>query len=563
MNRRLPQKLPDRLDRLQYRSCVELNRLISEYAAAPPLDGRITLPQEWTTLARARLGDEDATEVVERLSGHLDPGTDAAVKLAAKRMKAPTRWPQGVQGLQHLVNGGESPLGQWRTICLGQAEDIAGRAALVDTTTLASAMGLISGGDVPATPMTVLDLATLLNTLCVYDTVCYLENPTVSLRELETVFGPDLFIELPVESTAEPGADYAALGDIRNSLRALYKGRTVPWLNDLRKGRLGTAEQQKALVRAWETILARPCDPAWLLRDPDEGKSADYPDISWRSPTDLLLSDIASADSYALAREEELLMAQSRSGRRHSSNKKERSVLAQTSNARALFNTNLAEVLGVRYAANLPRIPILRYLSDATRGEITQLLRIPAAAAELADVFGNQIGPATREQPEFLEVPFFASYILQKSCTPMEIPEVLRSAREKTEVFRSRLTELNEQVKAGNGKARADLQAALKAEHGHQAWTARGFLQTVSSVLTLTVLLTDPGSHVLSAVAASLSGIVTADTIRPILGRARMQYELLGGLKPTVNSASAVDKLWGVADLESWAARTQSLASVT
>ncbi|TQC42323.1 hypothetical protein EEB14_49515 [Rhodococcus sp. WS4] len=338
--------------------------------------------------------------------------------------------------------------------------------------------------------MTVLDLATLLNALCVYDKVCFLENPTVGLRELETIFGQELFIELPVESTAEPGADYATLGDIRNPLRALYKGRTVPWLNDLRKGRLGTVEQQKALIRAWETILARPCDPAWLLRDPDEGKSTVYPDISWRSPTQLLLADIASADSRALAREEELLMAQTRSGRRHSSSEKERSVLAQTSNARALFNTNLAEVLGVRYAANLPRIPILRYLGEATRGEIAQLLRMPAAAAELADVFGNQIGPATREQPEFLEVPFFASYVFQKASTPGEIPEVLRSAREKSAVFRYRLIELNEQVKEGDGKARADLQAALKAEHGHRAWTARGFVQTVSSALTLTVLLT-------------------------------------------------------------------------
>ncbi|SEC36668.1 hypothetical protein SAMN04490220_1453 [Rhodococcus jostii] len=80
--------------------------------------------------------------------------------------------------------------------------------------------------------------------------------------------------------------------------------------------------------------------------------------------------------------------SETRSGHRHSSSNKERSVLAQTSNARAPFNTNVAEVPGVRYAANLPRIPILRYIGEATRGEIAQLLRMPAAAAELADVSG-------------------------------------------------------------------------------------------------------------------------------------------------------------------------------
>ncbi len=160
-------------------------------------------------------------------------------------------------------------------------------------------------------------------------------------------------------------------------------------------------------------------------------------------------------------------------------------------------------------------------------------------------------------------MPFFASYVFQKASAPRELPEVLRvGAREECGVP-YRLIELNEQVKVGDGKARADLQAAVKGEDGHRAWTALGFVQTVPSALTLTVLLTDLGSHVLSAVAVSLSGIVAADTIRPILGRARMQYELLGGLKPSVNSASAVDKLWGIADLEFWAARTQSLASLT
>jgi hypothetical protein len=88
----------------------------------------------------------------------------------------------------------------------------------------------------------------------------------------------------------------------------------VPWINDVRAGRLGTRKQRKAWVRAWTVILRRDCSPQWLLRDPDEGQSSEYHDV-WNSPATMLFDDIVAVMTEQLARTDHGIAPTDQSGR--------------------------------------------------------------------------------------------------------------------------------------------------------------------------------------------------------------------------------------------------------
>src|SRR5487761_1376999 len=162
-------------------------------------DGGFRLPDEWRLLALAVAGQPEGMEVVDRLA---PAGSDpvAALTATAARMRASRAWPAG--RVSAFVSDEDTPLGQWRTVCLGPRDDDGSRIALADTTTLFTALQMVrADDDALVTPLTVLDLAGFLDTACMYDRICFLENPHMSLAELEAAFGRDLFVELPVAST--------------------------------------------------------------------------------------------------------------------------------------------------------------------------------------------------------------------------------------------------------------------------------------------------------------------------------------------------------------------------
>jgi hypothetical protein len=256
-------------------------------------DGGYNLPSEWRFLARAEAGDPEAVETVARHTAGSDD--ESALRMAADRLKSPTDW----RAANALAVADDSHLGQWRTAFLGRSEGRTKRVALMDSTTLYTAVKLVDGDDVGlATPLTVLDLVTFLNTLCLYDRICFLRNPAVALHDLESRFGPELFVELPVEQAHLQAAGHGTLGDMREDLRGLYRWRTVPWINDVRQGRLGTKAQRQVWVDTLETILEGECDPDWLLRDPDEGGHDLFSDL-WNTPAKLLFYDIVGHDRRA------------------------------------------------------------------------------------------------------------------------------------------------------------------------------------------------------------------------------------------------------------------------
>jgi hypothetical protein len=544
-----------------YRWVVQLDRLVSGAAEAGKLDGsRIPIPWGWAELALAQLGDEQSVDWARRVSGRHHGTVDSAVVAAAARLprrKFSTEWPTGPDALREAVIDDDTLLGQWRNICLGRSEANFQRVAHVDTTLLCNAIGLLRG-NLPATPMTVLDLARLINTICVHDRICYLESENVERNDLHALFGEDMFVELPVASTAIEGSDYSILGDIREPLRTLYKHRTVPWINDVRAARAGTDRQRDAWLLSWETILGRKCDPVWLLRDPDEGGSSDYPDV-WSTDTPTLLRDITDVDVYALTSADRAAMMESSSAA-----PSERSLVAFESTARAHFNIHIAEILGVHYAASLARVPALRVLAEDSRRILADLTAVPAAEQALQDVFGETVTTAARRKPDFLEIPFFASEVFQVAETPGQIPDVLAGARAKSAAFRRRLRELNECLLRGDSAAVVELRAALRAEATPSAWQGlwRPSIELASAAVSMTAALTDPAAAALTVIGAVLGSVLAGDSVRLILRRLRPVYSVVGDIRPIVRSTEAVAKLWDVRADAQWAARMRALTAL-
>ncbi|MFE3105209.1 hypothetical protein [Nocardia tengchongensis] len=524
-------------------------------------DGRVSMPHEWRQFALAAAGDPGAVERVLNLSDASQMGHQA-LAVAAKRQKIPTRWPNGDAARDALFHADGSVLGQWRTICLGRREDVAGRVAHVDTTTLANAVGLIEG-TLRATPATVIDLAGLINTLCVHDQVCFLENHNVNVTEaqLERIFGPGLFKELPVASTQQPDSPYAVLGDVQESLRWVYKARTVPWLNDVRNGASGTEPQQHAWLECWETLLGRPCSLQWLLRDPDEGHSTEYGD-GWNSPTPLLLRDIVSTDERVLASSD--LRMLDPTGPDVPDVAETRVEFAQMTNARALFNAHIADILGVRYAAALARVPILRLVERDTSAALAELLRRPAAEQVLQQAYGVGARLCARNQPDRLVLPFFAAEAFQRASAPSDLPAALHEVREKSTGFRSKIIELNHALQRGDETAVQEIRASLGPVASESAWQKAGLTTRLGiAVADISLAWLEPSWLSLNVAVALLGPLLDPDLRATIFGRSRVHYGLVDDMRPLLDSSDSLIRLWDPPGQEAWLNRMQRLSSLT
>jgi hypothetical protein len=534
---------------------VWISKLLSDAgddSVRTPSDGRFRLPDEWRYLALAVDGQAEAKEVIRRQAGGIED-QDAALQAAAMRMNASSAWPPARVSV--FSGDDSSRLGQWRMICLGPRTEEAPRTALMDTTALFTVLRLVQASENGlATPLTVLDLVTFLDTACLYDRICFLENPHITLSELESVFGRDLFVELPVRSTAVPGSDYAALGDVRDELVWLYKSRTVPWINDIRTGRFGTKKQRKAFVKAWTTILRRDCDPDWLLLDPNESKTYNYDDV-WNSPTNELFQDIVAVTTEQMAHADSGIVYSGRGGSVE---------LARTSNARALFNAGLAQLLDVPYAASASRYPILKLLIAQTRGEFAELLVTSRGARALEEAFDDSVADLASSKPDALRLPFFPSAILNRIQDPGQLPEQLAWVRARSAALRTRLAELDRRLilgdKAGRN-AKAELRAAVA---DVSSWERAIPLAEVGAATGEAVLAwADPTVHVFAIAVALLHGIVAGATTQTILARNRPRYRILRQLDPVINSSPLIAGLWRLNDPDRFTDRMRELASVT
>ena len=280
----------------------------------------------------------------------------------------------------------------------------------------------------------------------------------------------------------------------------------------------------------------------------------------WSTDTPTLLRDIIDVDEYALANADRDAMK----GRR-ATPAKQRSVLAQTSTARALFNTHIAEILGIRYAASLARVPALRVIAEDSRHIVAQLTQVAPAEQALQDVFGEAAIAATRKKPDFLEIPFFAAEVFQRADVPMQIPEILDDVRAKSRAFRERLLEINVAIDAGDRAGVDRLRASLRTEATLSVWRRLGFPATTATTTSLDVYLTltDPTATALAIIVAVMGAVLNWDSIRPLLGRSRPVCGLVEDISPIVKSTEAITKLWNIDDTALWIPRMRSLTSLS
>jgi hypothetical protein len=546
---------------------VDLDDLLSEgIDRNDALDGRMSVPREWRWMGLAVLGQPEREEWADRLlGGALSRGSlssDEMVERLATRTKASGYW-SNLDGSDDepstvgIFGTGMPPsdahrLLRWRSAAMGDPAEL-GTGVLLDTTTVYTAIRLVEADDLrDVTPLTVMDLATFLSAACVYERVCYLENPYFGLADLERLFGEGIFLELPVSSSADPDSPYSAdFGHMAEPLRTLYRRRTVPWLNNLRLGQLGAEPQRDAWVRAWQTILGREVDPTWLLLDPDEGKDDRYPD-SWSTDAVEMLASVVEAMTDDLARSDIGPVTGERSGR---------VPWAQQANARALCNLVLADFLRVSYQSSAARLPILALIADCDREERRSALRFPRAVRLLEDLFAEQTDTFLSAERDYLHLPFFPSAILQRTDRPGLIPAVLAEVRAATVGFREKLCELDARLWEGDHAAYKEMRAALAGSRPKAPLAETAEVGVF--VADLALLPPDPHTHLVGWSILLVKAMLASRAVRDLSELFRPKYRLLGSLRPMPNTAPSIERIWSVPDIERFAQRLSELAAVT
>ena len=537
---------------------MDLKSLVSS-----PWDGR--LPEAWRWLTQTSLG---MTE-----SGWLDrnvPGwtcgadglpDDAALRRVADVTAAPDPDSWISRSLldvgAHLETSEADQLEDWKLLALGNG--VSPATTLMDTTTLYTVYRLLADDDPRvATPLTVVDLATFLTAFCVYDRICFLQNPYVSAAELNSLFPQEVFCELPVSDTANDPGISAICGNINEPLKSLYQARAVPWLSELRAGHFGTGEQRDAWVRAWETILGHPCDPDWLLRDPNENRSHRYTD-HWDSPAADLLQNIVAVTggtgqlSPGLAVVDEQHVGAERSGR---------VPLAQESNARAIYNLVLADFLEVPYSASAARLPALNLMVRDGLTSMRELLDLPRGAQALNEAFGNKAARLLTCDRDSVRLPFFPSAILRAAGHRQDIALVAGDIREKGAAFRRGLPELKQRLDEEPWGAAADIERMLGP-------AARDWAKLLPAAeagevsLEAAVLLQEPHLSALVMFAVLAKGVfVTAVLAEVLRRRARPRYGTFGNLVPVPGIGPDIERLWNISDGTWFTQRIQELAAL-
>jgi hypothetical protein len=203
-------------------------------------------------------------------------------------------------------------------------------------------------------------------------------------------------------------------------------------------------------------MLGRPCDPDWLLRDPNENRSR-YTD-HWDSPTaDLLRNIVAvtggtSALSPGLAVVDEQHVVAERSGR---------VPLAQESNARAIYNLVLADFLEVPYSASVARLPALHLMVRDGLASMRALLDLPCGARALDEAFGGKAERLLTRDHDSVRLPFFPSAILRAAGHRQDIALVAGDIRDKGAAFRRGLPELKQRLDEEPWSASADIERMM------------------------------------------------------------------------------------------------------
>lgn len=439
-----------------------------------------------------------------------------------------------------------------------------GNSVFLDTTCLETARLLIEDRNKASQyllPLTLLDLDTFASCAILHDRIYHLQNPHFKSQSLHSLFGEDLFYELPVEDVRTDSNLQPYFGGsgihIENILEAIYavaqhwasllRGSQLPeWRSDSSPW-IGSKEariQVKILKESWKAILGQDLPVAILLGDPNRDL------YNWHSPTEKLIDDLLRADHFYKFY-----------GNLRDPDSRQFSFVSEA-NHRAMFNTILAQnVLEIPYAPSSARWPFRRFLYDASKewSNVGLDLKNSRSVRILEKYYQEELGKIRRlEESDDLQLPVFLAAILNRVDDVSQIPEEISNWRRQAAPFRQRLGELDEMLneRTRGGKEIDRIMRALRDEPivpEGLVWANR-----VRKVLLLTApvfFFANPLASALASLVLTLPELIDAPTLAKLHRRCfRREYYFLtkiGYAIDELTKASAIEKiqsLWRLGD---------------
>jgi hypothetical protein len=405
-------------------------------------------------------------------------------------------------------------------------------AVFIDTTMLHSANRLLRGEDLlPPTPAGLLDLAHVVSSLIMADTVFYLENKHtdgVALNELLGV-GP-AFIPVPTESWG------SAVGAL---LRGMWL-QCAQYVERMSRGGGRFAEDASRVQAGWNSLVGAPIDwsgwgdAAVDYRNRAYGEASDPPAL-YDMASDLFRygGDIAPLpDTGPGSRVGDFILE---------------------SNIRSAFNYAVAYALGVDYVPNAFRLPYQAFLWErglAARQHFLQFVDAKAGQAA-AEIYGSS---------EKMEVPLFLAAILAKASSLNDLRGLIAEWRARAGGFRARRTEMNQAIAARDFKLGRGLLKALAVEDSPSLvgmmkayWAVAGVsaLSTIATIVGASAIETAPTGvlHALSIAAEVTVPPALAMTYEGVTGLFRPRTRLIARAASAAseigNARARIATIWG------------------
>jgi len=392
----------------------------------------------------------------------------------------------------------------------------------MDNMSLYSAFSLVTDwdGQIPANVL--LDLDTFVRCVVLYDHIFYISNTAelseqsgrFDFRRLNKLLGNErVAVPIPADPESYNRGVWGALSDLFDQAEVeLYR------MTGTAAGTTAATDRE-AIRRGWEIVLGRPIAINDIY---DQGFAISY----WPSSGETLVQNLLT-----IVPDENVLFTGLETPSR----------FITESNARSLFNTRVAGILNLPYAANTTRMPFRAHLlsNAAVAQDAMQDVR------EIQEIFSQFAAGYLR--PESVELPIFLTAVLARTRTLGGFFAEVAGLRAQAAGYRAHRRELLDAIQARNATTIDKLRLAVLDD----AHKLRGAVAGSSSTVVLGVLAA-LGHGFAPLIIAGLQAMLGVDEEkRRILGRRLFKPEewfvtrVSGSARELLDARPAIERLWG------------------